>query len=47
MPSNNSMEKMEGFDFAQEERNTFEGADYPKHAKILHMVTTRLMENIG
>ena len=41
------MEKMEGFDFAREERNRLEGADFVKHAKVLQLVTSRLMENAG
>ena len=47
MPPSNSIEKMKGFDFAQEERSMFEGADYPKRAKILQMMTSRAMENVG
>jgi hypothetical protein len=44
MPSNNSMEKMEGFDFAKQERELFAGEEN-NATMVMQLVTRRLMEN--
>lgn len=44
MPPSNSIEKMERFDFAREEREMFAG-DKNNASMVMQLVTRRLMEN--
>ena len=46
MPPSNSIEKMKGFDFAQEERERFAGEEN-NATMVMQLVTRRLMENAG
>jgi len=47
MPPSNSFEKMEGNDFAKQERSVFMEAENKTAAMIMELVTRRLMENAG
>ncbi len=47
MPPSNSFEKMEGNDFAKQERNLFEGVENKNAVMIMELITRRLMENAG
>ena len=47
MPPSNSFEKLEGYDFAREERELFGGAENKNAAMVMELVTRRLMENAG
>ncbi|MCX6739182.1 MAG: hypothetical protein NT098_04000 [Candidatus Parcubacteria bacterium] len=47
MPPSNSFEKLEGDDFAHQERGLFEYAENKKAAMVMELVTRRLMENAG